>query len=302
MGEPSKRVFREYIAGASLAFGIVLLTIQALNAYYDYIGVKLEGLAGYATEFFTLFLCLHIIGGALAGYLVGRRREEKTFKAGVVTAVTAYIIEHIYYLIFERSFPGSLWALLGFVGGGAVGAYFAIVQRYRRRLHSRLARTQPIYVFEDMLEEIEARIKETESILTMRGYGYERVEPREFFDYMTGETPTGDKITLREVLDSRYLLVHELVEMSELKKRGIPLGKETAATFTPEVYETHINAFEFELDLAVDEGDHAWIEQRLKLVESWIGDESMPPHLVPVCRRLIEKFSGPGVEKGGQPR
>lgn len=136
MGERSELVFREYIAGASLAFGLVLLTFQVLNAYYDYMGVGLEGLAGYADEFFTLFLGLHIVGGVLGGYLVGRRREEKTLQAGVVTAVIAYMIEYIYYIIFERSFPGSLWALLGFVGGGLVGAWFAIVQRTRRMLAS----------------------------------------------------------------------------------------------------------------------------------------------------------------------
>ena len=136
MGERSELFFREYIAGASLEFGLVLLTIQALNAYYDHIGVGIEGLAGYAETFFTLFLGLHIAGGVLGGYLVGRRREEKTIQAGVVTAVIAYIIEYIYYIIFERSFPGSLWALLGFVGGGVIGALFAMVQRTRRMLAS----------------------------------------------------------------------------------------------------------------------------------------------------------------------
>lgn len=136
MGESSELVFREYLAGASLAFGLVLLTFQVLNAYFDYIGMGMEGLAGYADEFFTLFVGLHITGGILGGYLVGRRKEEKTIQAGVVTGVIAYMIEYIYYIIFERSFPGSLWALLGFVGGSVIGALFAIVQRTRRMLAS----------------------------------------------------------------------------------------------------------------------------------------------------------------------
>jgi len=108
-----------------------------------------------------------------------------------------------------------------------------------------------------MLEEIKEKIKEAELILTQRGYQYKRLEPREFFNYMTGENPSGDTIILRDVLDNRYLLVHELVEMSELKKRGIPVGKETVMSFHPEVYEMHMEAFEFELDLAVEEVDHA---------------------------------------------
>lgn len=136
MGERSERFYREYIAGASLAFGLVLLIFQALSAYYDYLGMGLEGLSEYAGAFFTLFITLHLAGGTLGGYLVGRRREEKTVRAGVVTAVIAYVIEFIYYLIFERSFPGSTWALISFVGGGVVGALIAIFQRGRRMLAS----------------------------------------------------------------------------------------------------------------------------------------------------------------------
>lgn len=136
VGERPDIVYREYMAGASLAFGVVLLTFQAINAYYNYVGVDWEGLAAYADAFFVLFLGLHIVGGALGSYLVSRKREEKTLRTGIVTAVIAYVIEYIYYLIFERVFPGSFWALLGFVGGGAVGALLVIVQRSRRALVS----------------------------------------------------------------------------------------------------------------------------------------------------------------------
>lgn len=108
-----------------------MLTFQILGAYYGYAGVEWQGLVGYADAFFALFLGLHIFGGVLAGYLVGRKREEKIFKAGIVTAIIAYVIEYIYYLIFERVFPGSLWAFFGFVGGGIVGAFIVLVQKAR---------------------------------------------------------------------------------------------------------------------------------------------------------------------------
>ncbi len=132
MGERSEATIREYIAGASLAFGVVLLVFQILGTYYSYTGVEWQGLTGYADAFFVLFLGLHLFGGVLGGYLVGRKREEKILKAGIVTAIIAYVIEYIYYLIFERVFPGSLWALLGFVVGGVVGALLAVVQRTRK--------------------------------------------------------------------------------------------------------------------------------------------------------------------------
>jgi hypothetical protein len=39
-------------------------------------------------------------------------------------------------------------------------------------------------------------------------------------------------------------MVHELVEMSELKKRGIPLHSKTVTDFHPIVNEAHMMAFD----------------------------------------------------------
>lgn len=47
-----------------------------------------------------------------------------------------------------------------------------------------------------MLEEIKEKSKEAGLILTPRGYKYERLEPKEFFNHMTGENPSGNTITL----------------------------------------------------------------------------------------------------------
>ena len=70
------------------------------------------------------------------------------------------------------------------------------------------------------------------------GYEIETISAEEFHDYMTGGTPTGDKITLDDVLENEFLLVHELVEMSELKKKNTPLNEHTVMDFYPSVYKS----------------------------------------------------------------
>lgn len=124
--ETSLRRVKEYIAGASLAFGIVLLTLQLLGVYYEFIGLGWEEMTGYdAGWLLILFVVIHILGGLVGGYLVSRRREMESFRPGVITAVIAYIIEYIYQLLFEGFFPGSLWALICYVGGGVFGSIAA---------------------------------------------------------------------------------------------------------------------------------------------------------------------------------
>lgn len=108
---------------------------------------------------------------------------------------------------------------------------------------------------------------------------------------MKGSTPTGEKLTLRDVLDSRYLMIHEPAEMSELKKRGIPLHLDTVIEFHPVIYEAYMTVFDFELSLARDEGERTWVERRIKLVDNWLEDNLTPPHLAQVCLRLTEKFA-----------
>lgn len=125
---------REYLAGASIAFGIVLLTLQLLGTYYQFVGLGWEEMAEHAGSLFALFIAVHIVGGVVGGYLVGRRRAMESFRPGVITAVIAYIIEYIYQLIFEASFPGSLWALICYVGGGVFGSMAAEARRVRVRM------------------------------------------------------------------------------------------------------------------------------------------------------------------------
>jgi len=118
-----------YLAGGLVAFGIVFLTFQIISLYYDYLGVRRSDL--YADALSILFVVIHMMGGALGGYLVGRKMEHKGVDAGMLTGVIACAIEYAFYVIFEGSFPGGFWAWLSFVIGGLTGSLFAISRRRR---------------------------------------------------------------------------------------------------------------------------------------------------------------------------
>ncbi len=107
---------------------------------------------------------------------------------------------------------------------------------------------------------------------------------------MTGETPTGDTITILDVLDNEYLMIHEVVEINELKKKGVPINKQTVLMIHPN-YETHYTATEYELDYALDKEDFDWLKVRINHAKSWLKDPDMPQYLILRCEAIIRKFS-----------
>ncbi len=86
-------------------------------------------------------------------------------------------------------------------------------------------------------------------------------------------------------------MIHEVVEMSELKKMGIPIRKDTVMKFHPKVYEAHYTATEQELNYALSKKDFGWLKVRINHAKSWLQDDSMPQYLLPRCKATIKKFS-----------
>jgi hypothetical protein len=147
-----------------------------------------------------------------------------------------------------------------------------------------------------MLPRIKTKINEARRILKQLGYESESISPKEFYDFMAGETPTGDVITLNDVLCNEFLMVHEVVEISELKKMGIPINKETVMVYYPEVYKAHITAMDFELTHALNRRNYKWLKRRLAAVT--VEDPYLPQEfsylrqeLAPYCKSIIEKLS-----------
>jgi nitrogen regulatory protein PII-like uncharacterized protein len=154
-----------------------------------------------------------------------------------------------------------------------------------------MAGPQTVPSYDKLHIEILKKLKKTAETLKKIEYEYRDVSPKELYDYLTGETPAGDITTIADVLASEYLMIHEVVETSELKKMGILLNTRTVMKFHPEIYRVHFTATEIELDYAVSRKDYDWVKARISLAPSWLEDDLMPKHLVPRCRALMAKFS-----------
>ena len=151
---------------------------------------------------------------------------------------------------------------------------------------SRKDRVTPVF------NEIEKKVEETTILLGELGYDAEKMTPREFHEYMTGETFSGDKTTIKDVIDSEYLMVHEVVEITELKKRGIPIDKRTLVDSPKTViYDAHLSAMEFELGYALRKGDLDWLRIRLGHHKNVLDDDPfLPESMRPRALAIYDRF------------
>jgi len=144
-----------------------------------------------------------------------------------------------------------------------------------------------------MPSEIDAKIRAAEEALRQFGYDLVDVSAKEFYDYMTGEIFSDDPTTLRDVLGNDYIMIHELVEISELKKIGRKIDKRVIME-TPKIpfYTAHLNAMETELKYALHKGDTYWAKIRLRQhKESVLDDDpNLPEVLRPRAEEIYEKY------------
>ncbi|MFP3985897.1 MAG: hypothetical protein ACLFU9_08065 [Candidatus Bathyarchaeia archaeon] len=144
-----------------------------------------------------------------------------------------------------------------------------------------------------MLEEIAAKIRETQQAFKRLNYSWAKISAKEFYDYMTGEIFSEDTTTLQDVLGNEFLMVHELAEMSELKKTGRKINEHTLAE-TPKkhVYTAHFSALEQELNYALLKKDTFYAKIRLTQHKESVldTDPNLPEELRPRAERILEKY------------
>ena len=146
--------------------------------------------------------------------------------------------------------------------------------------------------FDEVKDSIEYRLGQVYELLDELEYQLNRCTPKEFYDYMTGETFSEDKITLLDVIGNEYLLLHEAYEISELKRLGVEIGAKTLMESPKEkIYEAHLNAMEFELDYALLLEDYYWLKLRLGHHEKVVNDDPwMPDSWKPRAREILENY------------
>jgi hypothetical protein len=152
--------------------------------------------------------------------------------------------------------------------------------------------------------EIDSRISEAREALKEFGYDPVDVSAREFYDYMTGEIFSDDPTTLQDVLNNEYMMIHELVEMSELKKQGRRIDKHVIME-TPKIpfYTAHFNAMETELQYALHKRDTCWAKIRLRQHKEGVLDDdpNLPGDLRPKAEEMYEKYRKLAKDMSNQP-
>lgn len=155
--------------------------------------------------------------------------------------------------------------------------------------------------------ETNAKIRTARRGLKRLGYVAADVSEREFHDYMTSEVFSDDPTTLRDVLGNEFLTIHELVEISELKKMGVRIDKRVIVD-SPKamIYKAHFAAIETELNYALFKGDTFWAKFRLGQHKASVlnDDPNLPKEMRPRAeeiwkkfRKLIETYSKVPLEK-----
>ena len=145
-----------------------------------------------------------------------------------------------------------------------------------------------------IFEEINGKIKRAREALKSIDYVAENVSAQEFHDYMTGEIFSEDTTTLQDVLGNEFLMVHELSEMSELKKMGRIIDKRVIVDSPKTViYEAHFKAMELELEYAIFKKDYYWVKFRLKQHKESVleDDPNLPESLRPRGEEIFHKFT-----------
>jgi len=145
-----------------------------------------------------------------------------------------------------------------------------------------------------VLDEIRSKIRAAKRELKQVGYVAMDVSPQEFFDYMTGDIFSEDPTTLRDVLGNEYIMIHELVEISELKKMGRTIDKRVIVD-SPKtaIYTAHFTAMETELSYSLHKGDTYWAKWRLKTHKTSVldADPNLPEEMRPRAEEIFKRFS-----------
>ena len=126
----NERNFRNYLAGAARAIGVVLLVSQVIQIIYG--GHDPTDQSVY-NLLMNVYLASHVGGGFLGGYLVARVRQADYIQTGTITAVLAYIFEFVYYLIFY-AVPTDIYAIVSLLIGSIIGAMFLRAKLERDRI------------------------------------------------------------------------------------------------------------------------------------------------------------------------
>jgi len=137
--------------------------------------------------------------------------------------------------------------------------------------------------FENVAKKVE-KAKET-----LKEHGYTcNVLAEDFIKWFKTDTIVDD-IELDEVLKEPFLVIHELVEIGEVKRMGLKITKDAIIKNPEKIERAHLKAAKIEFEIAEKLGDYNHLEKRLKHIKAWCNDPTVPSEYRERYRELYNK-------------
>jgi len=125
----------------------------------------------------------------------------------------------------------------------------------------------------------------------LQNHGYDcRTTADDLVLWFEADTPYDQGFGLKEAIAIPLIVVHELVEVENVKKMGLRLTKDVIINNLGKVDDSHLKATEIELDIAESTGNVEHIRDRLKDISAWIKDQSVTPENKARYRKLRERY------------
>lgn len=127
-------------------------------------------------------------------------------------------------------------------------------------------------------------LKTARALLRRCGYDFPS-SSREVVAWLKTDTPYPNPSN-DSLLKNPYLVVHEIVEIAEVKKMGPRITKDVIVKNMELINDAHLVAAMVEFDVAAREGAVGHLRSRFKDLKSWCKD----PLLTPVQRSRYKAF------------
>ncbi|HUV61662.1 MAG TPA: hypothetical protein VMW71_05790 [Thermoplasmata archaeon] len=133
--------------------------------------------------------------------------------------------------------------------------------------------------------EVNLAVEEAKQLLSDHGYNC-TATAEDLQRWFEADTPFDEDFGLDEVLKNRLIVVHELVEIENVKRMGLTLTKDVIVKNLEKVDNAHMIAAEVELRLAASMKDVKHLRDRLENIRMWSEDDTVTPENKEKYRRM----------------
>lgn len=109
-----------------------------------------------------------------------------------------------------------------------------------------------------------------------------------FIRWLHTDTPYPNP-PFEEIVRNPYFVVHELVEIREVRRMGLRITKDVILRHPLEVDRAHARAAQVEFETAAADGAIRHLERRLRDVRGWIADPTVTPAMKKRYRDLYRE-------------